>query len=65
MKKFKQKIFQKIDEEKFELIENKGFIPGDLKNLYIDNEINVGKNIDLLITIPSLFKDDDGNEKKF
>ena len=47
------------------MIENKGFIPGDLKNLYIDNEINEGKNIDLLITIPSLFKDDDGNKKKF
>ena len=45
--------------------DNKGIIPGDLKNLYIDKEINQGKNIDLLITIPSLLKEDDGKEKKY
>lgn len=60
MQKFYQKIWMK---KNLNWLKIKDL--WDLKNVYIDNEINEGKNIDLLITIPSLFKDDDGNEKKF
>ena len=64
--KIEQNEKEEEENNEIEKIEdNKGIIPGDLKNLYIEKEINQGKNIDLLITIPPLLKEDDGKEKKY
>ena len=46
-------------------IENKEIIYENIKNLFVPNEINRGKNIELYIKIPSIFNDDDGKEKKY